>query len=308
MGCPEFALPSLKTLLSDPAFQVVSVYCMPDRPKGRGKQLGMTPIKEYALSRNLEVQTPASFRRDPEAVGHLRTYAPDFLVVVAYGLILPTNVLEIPRLAPVNLHASLLPKYRGPAPIHAALLHNDSETGNTVMLMSEKMDEGDMLTRQVTPITPEDTLPGLHDRLADLGAGLLAQTLKDFAASRVRPIPQDHSRATYTSKITPEMGKIDWGHSAGEILGLVRAMTPFPGASCEVAGERLKIGKAEAHPGTGRAPGTVLCAGCESGLEIECGSNSRLRILQIQRPGKTMMSTADFFRGYKTELTGIVLS
>lgn len=299
MGCPEFAVPALDAIADDPAFEVVGVYSMPDKPRGRGHQTCCTPVKERALARGIPVATPPSFRRDPGAVETLRALKPDFLAVVAYGLILPADVLAIPRLAPVNLHASLLPKYRGPSPIHAALLAGDAETGNTVMLMNEKMDEGDMLAVDRLPIGEDESLSSLHDRLSAAGGPLLAQTLKAFAAGKVQPQPQDHSLATYTAKISPEIARLDWSRSARELSCLVRAMTPCPGAWFEHEGNRIKVGKVGIGPACpGVVPGAFLHAESARGLRVACGDGTSLDLLLLQRPGKGMMPVGDFLRGY----------
>lgn len=298
MGCPEFALPALRALHAAPDFRIVAVYSMPDRPKGRGHQTGMTPVKRVALDLGLPIATPASFRRDPEAVAALRALAPHFLVVVAYGLILPRDVLEAASVAPVNLHASLLPRYRGPSPIHFALLNGDPVTGNTIMRMNERMDEGDILAAEEVPIHPEDTLASLHDRLAERGAPLLLQTLRDLAAGRVTPRPQDHRQATYTTKITPELARLDWRKPAPVLVNLVRAMTPCPGAWAEYAGERLKIGRVALGGPVDANPGTIVRTDAESGVQVACGEGTSLRLLVLQRPGRSPLPVADFLRGF----------
>lgn len=298
MGCPDFAVPSLDALHAHPDFRVTAVYCMPDRPKGRGHRETMTPVKKRALELGLPVLTPASFRRDPEAVAHLRGLAPRFLVVVAYGLILPREVLEAASLAPVNLHASLLPRYRGPSPIHHAILNGDPVTGNTVMVMNEKMDEGDILAAEDLPIGPDESLASLHDRLAERGAPLLVESLRGLAAGDLRPRPQDHAQATYTAKITPELARLDWAKPAGTLRNLVRAMTPCPGAWTEHAGERLKIGQVAVGGSTAATPGTILRADPATGLQIACGEGTSLEILVMQRPGKSPQPIREFLRGF----------
>lgn len=298
MGSPDFSVPSLQALHQDPAFRIRAVFSMPDRPKGRGHKETMTPVKARALDLGLPVHTPASLKRQPEFVDIIRTLAPHFLVVVAYGLILPRSVLEAATIGPVNLHASLLPAYRGSSPIHYALLNGDSITGSTVMLMDEKMDEGPILATDSFPVTDEDTLASVHDRLAERGAPLLVQTLKEYAAGRIRPQPQDHSRATYTTKITVEMARLDWRKPASVLSNLVRAMTPFPGAWAEYEGERLKVGKVKVgNPGQGE-PGTILTADPEQGVAVACGDGTTLRLLSLQRPGKALLPVGDFLRGF----------
>lgn len=298
MGCPDFAVPSLRTLANDPDFEIAAVYCMPDRPKGRGKKSSPTPVKAYALEQGFEVRTPATFRNAPEEIEALRAFAPDFLVVVAYGLILPQSVLSIPTKAPVNLHASILPEFRGPAPIHQAMLLGRKETGNTVMLMSKGMDEGDMLAVGRMPIREDDDLGSLHDRLSLDGAVLLAKNLKDFAAGRITPTPQNHADASYTAKITPQTAKIDWQKPAAQIRNLINAMSPFPGAWFADGEERIKVFRAqvESHAGS-QQPGTVLSQSPGEGIRVACGDNSSLRLLELQRAGKGRLCCSDFLRG-----------
>jgi len=298
MGCPDFAVPSLRALADDPDFEIAAVYCMPDRPKGRGKKPAPTPVKAFALERGFTVHTPATFRNAPEEIEILRSFSPDYLVVVAYGLILPQSVLDIPKIAPVNLHASLLPEFRGPAPIHQAMLLGRKNTGNTVMLMSKGMDEGDMLAVGQTPITDNDDLGSLHDRLSLEGATLLAKTLKEFAAGRIRPVSQNHAQATYTSKISSQTAHIDWNRPAAEIRNLIYAMSPFPGAWFADGDERIKVFRATAESWPGNQPaGTVLSQSPTEGIKVVCGNNTALKLLELQRAGKGRLCCADFLRG-----------
>lgn len=299
MGCPDFAVPSLQQMASDPAFKVVAVYCMPDRPKGRGKKPAPTPVKSFALEHGFKVETPASFRQNPEAVETLRSYQPDFIVVVAYGLILPEAVLAIPRLAPINLHASILPRYRGPAPIHQALIDGLKETGNTVMLMSKGMDEGDMLAVEKVPINDNDDFSSVHDRLSQMGASLLIRSLKDFSAGGLKSIPQNHTLATYTGKITPQMARINWQQSASQLRNLIRAMSPSPGAWFADGEERIKIFSAAATEGISAEPGTLVEQSLSNGIIVACGQNTGLKLLELQRAGKSRLSATEFLRGCK---------
>ncbi|MBR4329790.1 MAG: methionyl-tRNA formyltransferase, partial [Candidatus Riflebacteria bacterium] len=220
MGSPDFSVPCLKALYESPDFEVKAVYSMPDKPKGRGKQLSPTPVKAFAIEHNITVRTPASFKKEPEEIEVLRSFEPDYLVVVAYGLILSQKVLDIPRIAAVNLHASLLPSFRGSSPMQYAILNGLKETGNTVMLMSKGMDEGDMLATNKISIEENDDLEAVHDKLSATGAPLLTKTLIDYAEGKITPVPQDHSKATYTAKITTETAKIDWNKPAQEIRNL----------------------------------------------------------------------------------------
>ncbi len=297
MGCPDFAVPSLQALIGDPAFDVVAVYCMPDRPKGRGKQTLPTPVKQCATRFGLEVNSPASFRKFPEEVEKLRAYHPDFLIVVAYGLILPQDVLDIPTIAPINVHASLLPAYRGPSPIHHALLNGDKKTGNTIMLMNSKMDEGDIIAVSEIPIEATDNLETLHDKLCLDGAKLLIPTLKAYAAGKITATAQDHSLATYTGKISPQTAQIDWNQSAEKIANLIRAMSPFPGAWFLDGEERIKVFKADTGPDTNQEPGRINIV--DDSILVSCGSGTSLYLQELQRPGKSRMPAGDFLRGYQ---------
>lgn len=298
MGCPDFAVPSLRALASDPEFEIVGVYCMPDRPKGRGKKPSPTPVKAFASEEGFLVRTPATFRSSPEEIEALKALEPDFLVVVAYGLILPQSVLDIPRLAPVNLHASILPEFRGPAPIHQAMLLGRSETGNTVMLMSKGMDEGDILAIGRTAISETDDLGSLHDRLSQEGAELLRKTLKDFAAGLINPVQQNHAAASYTAKISPQTARIDWQKPASQIRNLIYAMSPFPGAWFADGEERIKVFRARVDSDTTHhAPGTVVSQNSGEGIKVACGDNTLITLLELQRAGKGRLCCSDFLRG-----------
>jgi len=305
MGCPLFAVPALEKLSQDPAFKVVAVYCMPDRPKGRGKKPSPTPVKIFAEAHGLPVFSPSTFRNAPEEIERLRSFAPDFLVVAAYGLILPQALLDLPGLAPVNLHASILPAYRGPAPIHQAILDGLTETGNSIMLMSKGMDEGDILATKTTPVSPEEDFAALHDRLSLMGADLLVDTLKKFAAGSITPQPQNHAAATYTRKITPDMARIDWNEPATKIINLVRAMSPAPGAWFEDAGERIKVFQAVPADRVTAEPGTVLEQQPGNGILVACGAGSSLRLLELQRAGKSRLSCREFLCGCTLKSTSL---
>jgi len=212
-------------------------------------------------------------------------------------LILPQDVLDIPTIAPINVHASLLPAYRGPSPIHHALINGDKKTGNTIMLMNSKMDEGDIIAVSEVAIAPEDNLETLHDKLCLDGARLLIPTLKDFAAGNITARTQDHSLATYTGKISPQTAQIDWNQPADKIANLIRAMSPFPGAWFLDGQERIKVFKAETGPGTNYEPGRIsIVDGC---ILMSCGSGTSLYLQELQRPGKSRMPAGDFLRGYQ---------
>ncbi|PKL44787.1 MAG: methionyl-tRNA formyltransferase [Candidatus Riflebacteria bacterium HGW-Riflebacteria-1] len=297
MGCPQFAVPCLERLHQDSDFSVVAVYCMPDRPKGRGKKPSPTPVKLFANDHGLPVFSPATFRQAPEEVERLRGFAPDFLVVVAYGLILPQSVLDIPAIAPVNLHASILPEYRGPSPIHHALLDGRKVTGNTVMLMSKGMDEGDILAIETTPVEAHEDFASVHDRLSAMGAELLVKTLKEYAAGRINRLPQQHTAATYTAKITPQTARINWHNPANIIINQIRAMSPSPGAWFEDAGERIKVFRAVPAEAVSASPGTVIEQQPGTGIKIACGEGTSLILLELQRAGKSRLSCREFLCG-----------
>lgn len=298
MGSPDFSVPCLKAIYDSKDFEVVAVYSMPDRPKGRGKALAPTPVKAFALEHNIPVRTPSSFKKEPEEIEVLRSFKPDYLAVVAYGLILPQAVLDIPTIAPVNLHASLLPQFRGSSPMQYVLLTGQKETGNTVMLMSKGMDEGDMLAVSKFPIEPEDDLGIVHDKLCANGAPLLVNTLLDYAEGKITPVPQDHSKATYTAKITSETAKIDWNKPADELRNLIYAMSPFPGAWFECGKDRIKVFRASVVEGCSTAePSDVLSCNAKTGIIIACGNSTALKLNELQKPGKNRMSDKSFVCG-----------
>ena len=298
MGTPDFSVPLLTELINDEKFDVRAVYCMPDKPKGRGKRLQETPVKQTAKKAGIPVRTPATFKNNLEELQQLSNFEPDFLVVVAYGLILSSKVLKIPNIAAVNLHASILPKYRGPSPIHNAILSGDKETGNTAMLMNVKMDEGDILAVDKIKITDTDNLESLHDKLSIAGSKFLPSVLIDFAEGKIKPLQQDHTQATYTCKITPAMAKIDWSNSAIEISRLIRAMSPFPGAWFEFDNMRIKVFKATLGANTDAKPGTIIDSNNKSELRIACGFSSSILLLKLQRPGKSRLNVSDFLKGF----------
>lgn len=301
MGSPDFSVPCLKALHESPDFEVVAVYSMPDRPKGRGQALSPTPVKAFALEHNLPVRTPSSFKKEPDEIEILRSFSPDYLVVVAYGLILPQAVLDIPKIAPVNLHASLLPSFRGSSPMQYAILSGLKETGNTVMLMSKGMDEGDMLAKSLVAIGEEDDLEKLHDNLSANGAPLLVKTLAEYAEGKVTAVPQDHSKATYTAKITTETAKIDWHKPANEIRNQIYAMSPCPGAwfECDEY-SKIKVFKAkvvEMETNNSSKPGEVICCDMQGGIVVACGNSTAIKLTEIQRQGKNRMSDQCFLCG-----------
>jgi len=292
-GTPGFAVPSLKELV-DRGFSLPLVVTQPDRPKGRGKKLAKSPVKQAAEELGLAVADPASCR-DPELIARARALAPDALAVVAYGGILPGELLDIPRLGAVNVHPSLLPKYRGPAPIQRAVLSGDEVTGVTIMRMDAGMDTGDILLQQEEPILPEDTSATLSGRLAALGAKLLADVLEGLDKGAIIPVRQDHAKATYAPALTKAEGEMDWTQSAETLVRFVRGMGPWPGAFTWLDGTRLKVFSARAEKGRGGRPGKVLES--EPGALAVATGDGVLFLEGVQSAGGKRLAIADFLRG-----------
>lgn len=304
MGTPEFAVPALKALVAF-GCRVDLVVTQPDRPKGRGRQISSPPVKSAADALGLEVIQPEIINTD-EFYEIIRRRNPDLFIVVAYGHILPKRLLEIPRLGPVNLHASLLPRYRGPAPIQWAIINGEKETGVTSMLMDKGLDTGEMLICERTSIDPEETAGSLHEKLAGLGADVLTRTLGDFRDGTIRPIPQNHAEATYAPILQKSDGHIDWQQDAERIERFIRGMTPWPGAFSFLNKKRLKIYKARVIPyADGFAPGTIIHA-FSNELRVAAGRDA-LSILEIQGESGKRMGAADFLKGNAVE-PGTVLS
>jgi methionyl-tRNA formyltransferase len=296
MGTPQFACPTLQMLI-DRGENVVAVVTQPDRPKGRGQQLQPPPVKELAGAHGIPVFQPIKVRV-PEAVDRIREYAPDLIIVVAFGQILPKALLDIPQHGCINVHASLLPKYRGAAPINWCIINGETETGITTMLMDVGLDTGDMLVKRAIPIADDETAESLHDRLALLGAETMAETLDLLAAGQLTPEKQDDSASCYAPMLKKDLGEIDWTKSPVEISNLVRGVTPWPGAYTHLDGKLLKLFSAQVAAGTG-APGTVLAAGA-NGLEVACGGGSVV-FTDLQLEGKKRMKAADFLTGYRIQ-------
>jgi methionyl-tRNA formyltransferase len=296
MGTPDFAVPSLQ-LLSREGYDIALVVTQPDRPKGRGRKLVSPPVKLKALELNLEVFQPATLK-SKKFTDQIKRIQPDFLVVIAFGHILSEKILELPKFGAINIHASLLPEYRGPAPIQWAIINGDSQTGITTMFMDKGMDTGNVLLTKKESILPEDTAATLHDRLAITGADLLIKTLKDYAAHKLIPIAQDHSKATYAPLLKKQDGHINWQRPAEELEPFIRGMTPWPGAFTFHNETRLKILKAAPLPeSVSEAAGTILKAFPDE-LRVATGKGA-LSILEIQGPSGKRLGVADFLRGYK---------
>ena len=296
MGTPDIAATCLKKILAD-GFEVVGVYTQPDRPKGRGMKLVASPVKEVALAAGIPVLQPENFRED-ETVEQLRALQPDVCAVVAYGRILPQRVLDIPSLGCVNIHASLLPRYRGSAPYQWAVLDGQKETGVTAQHMAAKMDAGDIIDAAKTPIGENETAGELLDRLAVLGAELLSKTLTRFAEGTVTASAQDESQVTFAPMLDKAMCPIDWEKTAQQVHDHVRGLHPWPVATMELQGQKFKVHATKIVDGSGK-PGQVLGL-TKTGLKIACGAGA-VEVLQMQAEGGKRMSAPDYFRGHPME-------
>lgn len=302
-GTPDFAAEHLKALLDTP-HQIVAVYTQPDRPAGRGQKLMPSPVKQLAVEHGLPVLQPPTLR-NAEAQAELAALQPDLMVVVAYGLILPQAVLDIPRLGCINSHASLLPRWRGAAPIQRAVEAGDAESGVTVMQMEAGLDTGPMLLKVSTPITAEDTGGSLHDRLARLGPPAVLEAIAGLAAGTLKGEVQDDALATYAHKLNKDEAKLDWRLPAAELARRVRAFDPWPVCHTTLNGETLKVWAA--RPGAGKGePGKVLEAS-RDGLRVGCGEGSLL-LTRVQLPGGKPLAFADLFNSRREQFAaGLVL-
>lgn len=297
-GTPEFSVPPLEALVGS-AHRVVAVYTQPDRPSGRGQKLATSAVKQTALKHGLRVEQPSKLR-EREQIEHLASYAPDVIVVVAYGLILPQPVLDIPRLGCINIHASLLPRWRGAAPIHRAIEAGDRETGITIMRMDAGLDTGPMLLERREVIRPDETTSTLHDRLANLGAEALMQALPGIADGSLTPRSQPAHGVTYASKIVKEEARIDWSHAAEHIERKVRAFNPWPVAETTLSGGQLRVWDAVLTQRTGNAlPGSVVAVD-DDGVHVATGDRVLL-LKRVQLAGRKPTSAAEFARGQRLE-------
>ena len=301
MGTPDFAAASLKKLI-DEKFDIVGVFTQPDKPKGRGMELSFSPVKELAVEAGIPVFQPEKMR-DGSAMEKLRQWQPDLLAVVAYGKILPDEMLALPKFGAVNVHGSLLPKYRGAAPIQWAVLNGDEVTGVSTMYLASEMDSGDVIYQQETAIGEKETSGELFDRLMEMGAQLLVKTLRDIEAGCAPRTPQDHEKASYVHMLDKSICPIDWNRTPRQILKQIYGLQPWPVATMELEGKSFRVFGAEyTDHRTGKAPGSVVGAG-KDGLEIACADGETLLITELQAPGKKRMKAADFLRGHAVTVT-----
>ena len=298
MGTPDFAVPSLEALIAA-GHEVCGVFSQPDKPVGRHQnKLKPTPVKECALAHDIPVFQPAGLR-DGEALAQLKELAPELIVVAAYGRLLPDEILALPPKGCINVHSSLLPKYRGSAPIHWAVVNGDKETGVTIMDVVAELDGGDILAQVSTPIDPDETVETVHDRLAALGGELLVKTVAQIGDGTVKRVPQDPAQVTYAPMLSRALSPLDWTQSARAIHNKVRGLNPWPATSTDViSGDTVKIYRSAVLDKTVSAqPGTIVAAGKE-GIDIACGDGQVLRVLELQAPGSRRMAAADYLRGH----------
>ena len=300
MGTPDFASASLKKLI-DERFDVVGVFTQPDKPKGRGMELCASPVKELALENGLPVFQPVKMR-DGTALAQIMALEPDILVVVAYGRILPDDILAVPKYGAINVHGSLLPKYRGAAPIQWAVLNGDKITGVTTMYLASEMDTGDIIYTAETEIGEYETSGELFDRLKDMGAELLVKTLRDIDAGTAPRAPQDHSKASYVTMLDKSICPIDWNKTPREVLKHIYGLRPWPVATMELEGKTVRVFAAKYTDGkTEKVPGAVVSTD-KGGLEIACADGETLLITELQAPGKKRMGAEDYLRGHQIKV------
>ena len=301
-GTPQFAVPALKHLLTQPEFEIVAVLTQPDRPSGRGMHVSFSPVKEAALAAGIPVHQPEKVRA-PEPRELLLHLAPDCIVIIAYGQIIPAALLPIPKFGWINLHASLLPKYRGAAPINWAIAQGETKTGLTTMRIDAGMDTGDMLLQKEMDIGPTETTPQLAARMSEAGAPLMVETLRGIAAGKLAPQPQQHDDATYAPMLKKEDGRVDWARPANEIYNRMRAFTPWPGAYTTLRGRICHIvadpvsnqGSELSSPKGSGTPGTLRMT--KAGLFVACGGATELHVLSVKREGSKMLAAAEFASG-----------
>lgn len=295
MGTPDFSVPTLECLIQSP-HKVIAVVTQPDKPKGRGNEIAMSPVKEIALKHQIPIYQPARARA-PEFIEEMRQLQPDAMVVIAFGQIVSKELLEVPRLGCINIHASLLPKYRGAAPIQWAVINGDKKTGITTMMMDEGIDTGDMLEKIEIHLDPKETGGSLFDRLSMLGGELILSTLEKLSRGTLKRISQNHEEATHVKKIPKTMGDIDWTMEAEAIERLIRGLNPWPSAYTSWNGKMLKIWEAEVLTGNGSGECGEITAVSKDTIQVMTG-NGILAIKSLQLEGKKRMDTEAFLRGY----------
>ena len=296
MGTPDFAVPSLQALI-DAGHEIVGVFTQPDKPKNRGMKLQPPPVKVVALEHDIPIFQPTKLR-DGTALETIQSLAPELIVVAAYGRILPQEILDYPKLGCINVHSSLLPKYRGSAPIHWAILNGDAESGVTIMNVVLELDAGDIISQAVTPIDPDETVETLHDRLADMGAKLLVDTVVSIENGTATRTPQQADLVTHAPMLSRALSPMDFTRPARELHNQVRGLIPWPAAVTELNGTRCKIlSTSVLEETTGKAPGTVIAAD-KTGLKLACGGGTVLQINELQADGGKRLKAADYLRGY----------
>lgn len=299
MGTPDFAVPSLEGLADDNEIEVEAVVTQPDRKSGRGQKVHFSAVKSKAKELNIDVLQSENVNND-EFMQKLKNIKADFIVVVAFGQKLSPELLDLPEYGCINLHASLLPEYRGSSPIHRAIIDGKKITGNTTMYMDQGWDDGDIIYQQQVEIKRNETVGQLHDKLAQKGAELLVKSLKDIKAGEAPRIPQDDSKATFAYKIDKSLGKIDWNQSAEKIYNLVRGVNPWPGAYSELEGERIKIweSRISSHQNTDFEAGTIIKADTENGILVQT-ADGVISIEKLQLPGSKRLNAVDFLNGHQ---------
>lgn len=306
MGTPDFAVPSLNALLTA-GHEVCGVFTQPDKPRNRGMKLQASPVKEFAISHGIPVFQPLKMR-DGTAMGYLRELMPELIVVAAYGRLLPEDFLNLPLHGCINVHSSLLPKYRGAAPINWAILNGETETGVTIMHMAPELDTGDIIAQASTTIGSNETAPELFARLAVLGGELLTAVVAEIAAGKAPRRPQDPASATYAPMLSRELSPLEWSRPAQELHNQVRGLLPWPAATAEFAGCRCKVFSTDVLDCTTKfLPGTILEAG-KNGLVVACGAGSVLQVRELQPDGGKRMKVADFLRGHPVPTGGDKIS
>jgi methionyl-tRNA formyltransferase len=299
-GTPAFALPSLRDLIAQTDFQIAGVVTQPDRPRGRGKEVASSPVKDAAAAAGIPVYQPQKIRAE-ESYEYFRDAAPDVVVIIAYGQIIPARLIEIPRLGWINLHGSLLPKYRGAAPIHWAIAKGETRTGLTTMQIDAGLDTGPMLLKHETEIAPDETAPELYARLAEAGAPLIVETLRGLASGTITPTPQDNSQATLAPPLKKDDGRINWSLPAQTIFNRIRGFHPWPGAFTTFRGKQCAIwGKpAPDQSGVTSTPGTIRANSAD--VDVTCGEETTLRLEFVQLEGRNKISAHEFANGARLQ-------